>query len=938
MLCGGRVLVEHAPNGACVLSRALAPPSPNFWDLAGLVSDPVHSSTGLPEGDCWSVTAMIGIAWTWANELRHVIAPIVPAIRLSVSAYADNWSWQSNDHQIHVELFRATHRVALCLGLEIDHSKTWQWATSQQGVSLMSIALQANPWPVRLQSVMKAKDLGTPMVYQGRAGTSMLPDRESEAVQRLQRIEWSCRSLHDKVHQIRASVYPVAFHGTEVGVIATHQLDNLRNQIVQAVFHKIPSMNSAIAFQLIDEHLLDPALFAILLSIKMAQRFLHNSPPEERQNFLTIAATAKGNTGHIWGPATALKANLLRIGWGVSRDGMITSPHLIPLSLLHDSFAKLQRFAKASWEVDFFLHYTQRKNLRGYPDISHRLTTRALKKFPGATHVRLVRELAGGFQTKEQQSKWDTQVSGQCELCQFEDSRYHRIFECPDTQSVRARFKSVCNFDQLVEAEWHETAGIMIPRLQGLAQALIHNLPEPEVPIFVRQHVVHSGTRVAFYTDGSCQCPEQMPFSTAASALIMDLCQSDSERIWQANNWLSTRTMPQSLVRIWTAQCPGEQSIHRAELHALVKACEQLSHVDVFSDCQNAIDAVHKAQLGTLRVHPDEDHLDLLRRLQQAPGLHQVRVCKIKAHLSPELVADPLLRYHTLGTQLANDWAQRRSLDQHDPVNAELLMQMREVRQQRSDLDAFLQYVAALQLERQTQLDLQKLTSDEPISASAFQCLVSWTVSLPRPPFDLAFEAWEGCCWGRDIACRVWRWISQLVWPAHIAPDDNDGVGVTWLELFVSFCLDQQVLIGVLRQAKQEKELLLLTSWHDVIQYQVQVETFCQSFATLVQQVAQLSNPHGWPTVPKGMVKSLYMLGARQWRHGLRVRPVFPAQTETICLVRSWITTGHATSHLKWVPSRFFDPIPTHAAPLPWSQLIKSFRARLRRFRAESPQ
>ena len=33
------MLVEHAPNGACVLSRALAPPSPNFWDPAGFTAD-----------------------------------------------------------------------------------------------------------------------------------------------------------------------------------------------------------------------------------------------------------------------------------------------------------------------------------------------------------------------------------------------------------------------------------------------------------------------------------------------------------------------------------------------------------------------------------------------------------------------------------------------------------------------------------------------------------------------------------------------------------------------------------------------------------------------------------------------------------------------------------------------------------------------------------
>ena len=573
-----------------------------FWELAGQASDLVHSETGLPEGDCWSVTAMIGIAWTWANELRKVIEPIVPPIRLSISAYADNWSWQSNDHQIHVELFRATHRVALCLGLEIDHSKTWQRATTMQGVSLMSTALQANPWPVRLQSVLKAKDLGTPMVYQGRAGSSMLPDRETEAIDRLKRIEWSCCSLTDKIHQIRASVYPVAFHGTEVGLITPHQLENLRNQVVQAVFHKIPSMSSAIAFQLLDENLLGPALFAILLSIKMAQRFLHRCSPAEQKEFLAVAATSKGSTSQVYGPASALKANLLRLGWGVGRDGVITSPHLVPLSLVYDSFAKLQRFARATWEVDFYLHNSQRKSLRGRADISHRLTIRALSKFPGATHVRLARELAGGFQTKEQQSKWDSQVSRQCELCQFDDSRLHRLLECPATQAVRDRFASVCDFEQIQEAEWHETAGINVPRLYGLAQALVHNLPEPELPAFVCQHVAQSRNRVGFYSDGSCQCPEQMPFSTAASALIMDLCMSDNERIWQADRWLSTRCMPKSLVKVWTAQCPGEQTIHRAELHALVKVCESLNGVELFSDCQNAILRSKQAHSDATRI------------------------------------------------------------------------------------------------------------------------------------------------------------------------------------------------------------------------------------------------------------------------------------------------------------------------------------------------
>lgn len=70
----------------------------------------------------------------------------------------------------------------------------------------------------------------------------------------------------------------------------------------------------------------------------------------------------------------------------------------------------------------------------------------------------------------------------------------------------------------IAEGEWYETAGIMVPRLHGLAQALVHNLPEPDMPVFVRQHVAQSRSRVGFYSDGSCQCPEQMPFTTAASS------------------------------------------------------------------------------------------------------------------------------------------------------------------------------------------------------------------------------------------------------------------------------------------------------------------------------------------------------------------------------------------------------------------------------------
>lgn len=93
-------------------------------------------------------------------------------------------------------------------------------------------------------------------------------------------------------------------------------------------------MSSAIAFQLLDENLLDPVLYAVLLAIKTAQRFLVKCTPEEQAEFLSVAATFSGKTSQVRGPASALKANLLRLGWGIGRDGTLTTSHLVPLFCL----------------------------------------------------------------------------------------------------------------------------------------------------------------------------------------------------------------------------------------------------------------------------------------------------------------------------------------------------------------------------------------------------------------------------------------------------------------------------------------------------------------------------------------------------------------------------------------------------------------------------
>ena len=88
-----------------------------FWDIQTCCSDMQTAVTGCPEGDSWSVVAMLTIAATWA----HTLCLIHPTI--DATAYADNWTWWSQDVNIHMECLSHTVNFTKWLGLQIDWKK-----------------------------------------------------------------------------------------------------------------------------------------------------------------------------------------------------------------------------------------------------------------------------------------------------------------------------------------------------------------------------------------------------------------------------------------------------------------------------------------------------------------------------------------------------------------------------------------------------------------------------------------------------------------------------------------------------------------------------------------------------------------------------------------------------------------------------------------------
>ena len=118
------------------------------------------------------------------------------------------------------------------------------------------------------------------------------------------------------------------------------------------------------------------------------------------------------------------------------------------------------------------------------------------------------------------------------------------------------------------------------------------------------------------YSDGSCQFQNSRTRRFAAYSLIADLCTTDAMRAQQATQYLDTGKIPETLVRIGSARCGGEQHIGRAELWPITIAFENFSAFILHTDSAYCVDTVNKIQdcknLVELKDHSD---FDLVRRI-----------------------------------------------------------------------------------------------------------------------------------------------------------------------------------------------------------------------------------------------------------------------------------------------------------------------------------
>lgn len=865
-----------------------------FWDLGTDHSVLISCTNGVPEGDTFSVVIMLAVAYAWT----HSVKTAAPSTR--IGAYADNWGWATAIVREHPIIFDVTVRYVRAMGMEIDWHKSWYWSTNAAHQRAIVNSLKQHT-QVSVVKVSHAQDLGCTMTYHGPPRYTSVTKRFQDGKKRLTTLAAMPHPFHVKCHLAKAGVLPVVMMGVEFVPVQPATFSTFRTALADALLGASISRNSAMAVNCIPS-LFDPELTAILLSLRAFKRYLSISSEEAVNKALHLLSQHSGNARQCQGPIGTLRNYLLRLGWTVSVGGLISVTGFIDLPIRHTSLREFKIWILKAWQQDLAASHSTRRAWQKLPPLDLGGTKQLLARFPPHHQVILLNEISGAYQTAVQQQAWDPNVNGSCKHCGQEDTRYHRVHQCPASSEARQPFLELLSDIEEHQLPLHELSVLFQhPAMEYIDMLHTKQIPaQPSDDLCARLNTLPF--RVHCYTDGSCIHPMSPSTRYASYAVIVDLCPDDAAREAEAKQWMVTKEPPSTLQALNLSRLQGSQVIHRAELFAIVQAVEALKFAVIHTDSAYAITAVSRCRNIEHVQHLQMfDNADLLIRLWAALQQGDHLVQKIKAHCDPSLEANCLLRYHLLGNQRANDLAIWTNENLMQPLVQEFQVYHNEVQVSMNRMSSFYQLQLDLNICRAKLDTVQQQTSqNQQITTthqrnSSLSTLQDWKIECPWQQPKSTLDLSRFSVWGRTLTTHLLQWLMQLEWPQN--QDEPDVFGVTWLELVCSFWQTVGVFVPIKRQdQKGIWRMVHIHSYEQAVLFNVKWSEQAKMLSQWIDQVSDLVNTRLLPEFQRGLVRSLYTLGSGIQSSGVKVRCQFPHQHQTIQVLAEYFKTNKSQS------------------------------------------
>eukprot|EP00438_Fugacium_kawagutii_P005211 Skav208600 [mRNA] locus=scaffold598:192186:198849:+ [translate_table: standard] len=789
----------------------------------------------------------------------------------------------------HDSIIALTEEFVNMCGMKIDWQKSWAWATSSAHSKQLTRVLQARPQTQQVPCCTHATELGAHHTYAGVPKLGKLHDRIQSAIERLEQLQRMPHGLTVKLHLVRASVYAVAFYGAELVPLGTSHTDRIRQATCDAILGPSHSRNSHVAMLCMPK-LLDPELFVIREAILAAQRFLNRATDDQRRQFLTLVCNHSGVSNRCRGPAGVLRHYLNRIDWQMDTEGFLHVTAFRKVQLQHLGSKQLTRFLEVAWSQDLLTLHSTRHAWKGHAPIHALETQRVLLQFDDAQQRALLNEISGAFQTNSQQSRWDPDKCDRCSYCEGVDTRFHRIHECAATADLRQQFASLMLTLEEEGLTYADLPVIVRAPTTEIFETFCDFLVEPCLDETLQTCLATSGLHMdplRFYTDGSCTHPGIVDASHAALAVVVDLAPTPDMRAEMAQSWRPGQQVP-TLHTLLAMRLPGRQTIHRAELLAVILICEAVPKADIVSDSQMTVALGNLCKLlRDPRLLLSHSEPDMALRMWRAVQRGTYNFVKIKAHQEIDGCNDLLLKYDRLGNQQADLAAAAACAGICPKLVAEADVIAANLRQQFGNLTDYFRYFLELQrhraqLRKQThQLD-QHIPTDDPQTTPSVQLrsyMPTHLWNMPVPTVDHSRDFAWGPTWGRFFT----NWLTTIHWPSDDAEEtDLQTVGITWIELALSLMLFANMWLPIKRAGSDLKERLqVLTSHADVEGYNVRFSEFADTIQMMFKQMGSLRNTDIHPPLQRQLVRATYIQGFSIHSSGLSARPAVDNQAES---------------------------------------------------------
>eukprot|EP00438_Fugacium_kawagutii_P023870 Skav233784 [mRNA] locus=scaffold780:250908:258735:- [translate_table: standard] len=535
---------------------------------------------------------------------------------------------------------------------------------------------------------------------------------------------------------------------------------------------------------------------------------------------------------------------------------------------------------------------TERHHLFDLPNISRADTIAILNRFSSPDRGQLVREIAGAFQTQVQKQKWNGSDTLQCPFCHMNDSRQHRICECPAFSREREPFH-----DSVAWLQNHAVYRADLPVV------LEHDLEEPHRLLQFMQHgpiiapafFDHARSRkdadlpLHMYTDGSCSDPTHATTRIAAYAVAMDLCNSDEQRESYVRQFLKDHVMPDCFQLVCQTRVTGEQNIGRAEFAALEVTTRFPGRVVVHSDSSISLRHVQRIRDMTFDFHSG-NNLDIAHAV--SCQLHPAQTFrKVKAHR--EVTADMHWEeiFHILGNRFVDEAAKQPCLPSWDDFSASLCQRHSDVQQIRDHIEQLYHLILRLQRARIQMETATVATHDDEQLQIVGRQRSNLEVISEFFPATLEPQTW--CDWGRPLfrvfpwgeayADSFQRWFTTLCWSKQDHVPACCNTGVTWLELAISYAMFLESCLPVIRDDCQGCKMLVLTaSLEDCARFNIALSDLANAMQLMWSHFMWMVHPTRQPVTTRGLCKALIWLGYQQHSSGLLQRPVFYKQKEVV--------------------------------------------------------